>query len=661
MYTSTWRNRYFLISDLFLVPFALYLSFVLRLDRVLIGEYWPSFTLAAFLLAIIIPPLFYGLGIYSRYWRYASVEELFLLAGAMGLATLPLALGFWFGRALPFFGGIALPRSIPVIFFALALPAVGTPRLISRLGLKVPRRDPAPRASTPVLVIGAGQAGALTVRELRRNPQLGLDVVGFLDDDPAKQRLRIAGVPVLGRRASLPEIAARHGIVRVIIAMPGVPGAILRETVELCRRAAVRPQTVPGIFELLDGTVSVSQLRDVQIEDLLRRAPIQTDLAAVAALVRGRRVLVTGAGGSIGGELCRQLLRCGPDELLLLGHGENSIFEIHGELQRLAARLAPACGGATILHPVIADVRFPERLRGVFAAHRPEVVFHAAAHKHVPLMEANPVEAVANNVLGTRNVLAAAVAAGIERFVLVSTDKAVNPSSVMGATKRVAELLVHRAAAETGRDYMVTRFGNVLGSRGSVVLTMRRQIAAGGPVTVTHPAMTRYFMTIPEAVQLVLQAAALGRGGEVFVFDMGQPVKIDDLARDLIRLTGADRRGIEVVYSGVRPGEKLHEELFGAGEAHTRTRHEQIFTAAGIGQNIPADLIRAIATLEQAVERNDEAAVVRELQRLLPECRFASATPDDREAASGSMPLPAVPPKSVKGGTIPLRSLHTPS
>jgi len=507
-------------------------------------------------------------------------------------------------------------------------------------------------------VIGAGDAGAMIVRELRRNRQLGLEVVGFIDDDPAKRGARIAGVPVLDNRGALAAMIARHGIRHAIIAMPTAPGGVLREVVRRCGEAGIPTQTVPGLFEIIGGQVTVRQLRDVQIEDLLRRAPIRTDLAAVAALVRGKRVLVTGAGGSIGGELCRQLLRCAPGELFLLGHGENSIFEIHNELQRLASGLSAVAGiPPTRFRPIIADVRFPARLHGVFAAHRPEVVFHAAAHKHVPLMEAHPAEAVANNVLGTRNVLAAAVAAGVERFVLVSTDKAVNPSSVMGATKRVAELLVHRAAAQTGRDYMVTRFGNVLGSRGSVVLTMRRQIAAGGPVTVTHPAMTRYFMTIPEAVQLVLQAAALGRGGEVFVFDMGQPVKIDDLARDLIRLTGAGRRGVEIVYSGIRPGEKLYEELFAPGEVYTRTRHPQIFIASDVDRAVPPDLADAVAALERACERDDTAALLAGLRLLVPGCTLITP-PSGTGDADGADPAPA--PGHCDAGQLGVRPVPHP-
>ena len=357
----------------------------------------------------------------------------------------------------------------------------------------------------------------------------------------------------------------------------------------------MRARIIPGMYELLSGAASIGQLRDVQIEDLLRREPVHTDTAQVAALIRGRRVLVTGAGGSIGSELCRQIVRCEPAELIILGHGENSIFDIQNELEagtdacdagvearnwQEASRPQHPATSITRprITPVIADIRDADRLAAMFAAHRPEIVFHAAAHKHVPLMEDNVEDAVTNNVLGTRRLVEASIAAGVEHFVLVSTDKAVNPSSVMGATKRVAELIVQEAARRTGRAFVAVRFGNVLGSRGSVVPFFQRQIAAGGPVTVTHPEVKRYFMTIPEAVQLVLQAAALGCGGEIFVLDMGEPVRIVDLARDLIRLSGLEPdRDIEIRYTGLRPGEKLFEELFGADEAYGRTQHEKIF------------------------------------------------------------------------------------
>ncbi|RME59106.1 MAG: polysaccharide biosynthesis protein, partial [Caldilineae bacterium] len=365
-------------------------------------------------------------------------------------------------------------------------------------------------------IMGAGDAGAMIAREMRNNAHVGLEPVGFVDDDLGKHDVRIHNVPVLGSRQDIPALVREYKVQQVIIAMPSAPGKVVREVVQMCEQAGVQARIIPGIPELLDGRVSLQQVREVEIADLLRREPVQTDIGAVRALIRGRRVLVTGGGGSIGSELCRQIWRCGPAELILLGHGENSIFDIHNELRgsEPGMVISPESGAwsaqSPVLTPIIADVRFAERVRTVFEETRPEIVFHAAAHKHVPLMEMNPAEAITNNVLGTRNVVEAALAVDVEHFVMISTDKAVNPTSIMGASKRVAELIVHRAAQQSGKAYVAVRFGNVLGSRGSVIHTFRRQIAQGGPVTVTDPEMKRFFMTIPEAVQLVMQASVLG-------------------------------------------------------------------------------------------------------------------------------------------------------
>ena len=482
---------------------------------------------------------------------------------------------------------MTLPRSIPFIFWPLALLVTGAPRFAIRLSAQYARRRPTPHhasLNTPqhVLVVGAGDAGAIVVREMLNNPSLGMEVIGFVDDDPRKRSARIAGVPVLGNRRAIPQLVLDYDIDLVIIAIPTAPGREVRDIVAICEKAGVPTKTMPGLYEMLGGTVSVNQLRNVQIEDLLRREPVQTDTEAVRRLIAGKRVLVTGGGGSIGGEVCRQILRFGPSDLLVLGHGENSIFEVCAQLDQQLTAMARAHSSVlpTVpqVHPVIADIRFPDRIRAVFEQYRPEIVFHAAAHKHVPLMEVNPTEAISNNVLGTRNLLDAAVIAGVEHFVMISTDKAVHPKSVMGASKRVAELLVYQTAWENSKPYVAVRFGNVLGSRGSVLQTFKQQIAAGGPITITHPDMKRYFMTIPEAVQLVLQAAVLGQGGEVFMLDMGEPVKIVDLAQDLIELSGLEvGRDIEIVFTGMRPGEKLHEELFISGETYRRTEHQKIF------------------------------------------------------------------------------------
>jgi len=570
---------------------------------------------------------------YSRYWQYADTDELLLLIWAAAIGCLAQAALFLGSQAL--FPGIlvpGVPRSIPFIDLLLTIAVIAAPRLALRAGARSAKRDG--KAGKPnghlqhVLIAGAGEAGAMVLRELRQNPHTGLVPVGFVDDDTAKHGVMLNRVRVLGGREAIPQLVREHHVDQVIIAMPSATGKTVREFVDICEAAGVRARIVPGIYELLGGGVKLNQLRDVQIDDLLRREPVQTDTARVRGLLVGRRVLVTGAGGSIGSELCRQILRCEPASLILLGHGENSIFEIHNELKvegsRLKVEPANLQPATCDVQPVIADIRFPERLAAVFAEHRPEVVFHAAAHKHVPLMEANIADAVSNNVLGTLRMVEASVAAGVDRFVLISTDKAVNPSSIMGATKRVAELIVQRASQRTGRAFVAVRFGNVLGSRGSVVPYFRKQIAAGGPVTVTHPEVKRYFMTIPEAVQLVLQAATMGRGGEVFVLDMGEPVRIVDLARDLIRLSGLEpERDIEIAFTGLRPGEKLHEELFAAAEEHGRTEHEKILRFTnGKGPAVVAGedhFSEQIEVLLEAARRGETGMMRAALHDLVPE------------------------------------------
>jgi FlaA1/EpsC-like NDP-sugar epimerase len=640
------RNRHLLLTDILLLPIAAVLAFALRLDATLIQPYARTMLIYALAAPLIMIPIFAALGLYSRFWRYANADELLLLAGAATLGALTQGAIFFAIQALfPDLLSPGVPRSIPLIDILLMLVVIAAPRFVlllwSRNNRRATRASAAPQYLQRVLIAGAGEAGTLILRELRANPQTGLIPVGFVDDDPHKQGMLIQRTRVLGSRAAIPRLVRDQQVDQVIIAMPTAPGSAVRGIVDICEQAGVRARIIPGMYELLSGEAGIGQLRDVQIEDLLRREPVHTDTAQIAALIRGRRVLVTGAGGSIGSELCRQIIRCEPAELITLGHGENSVFDIHNELLRSRGAGEQGGGGDTLrIMPVIADIRDADRLAAVFTAHRPEIVFHAAAHKHVPLMEDNVEDAVTNNVLGTRRLVEASLAAGVDHFVLVSTDKAVNPSSVMGATKRVAELIVQEAALRTGRAFVAVRFGNVLGSRGSVVPFFQRQIAAGGPVTVTHPDVKRYFMTIPEAVQLVLQAAALGRGGEIFVLDMGAPVRIVDLARDLIRLTGLEPdRDIEIQYTGLRPGEKLFEELFGADEVYGQTRHEKIFVYrnghANAAAGAPTELMPAalgasplasqIDALILAAQRGDTDEVRRRLGELAPEYQEAGS------------------------------------
>ncbi len=630
------RNRYFFALDVVLLVVAVVLSYVLRLEAFYVAQVGAGFLFFTAVVVIVIPTVFYFLGIYARYWAYASVEELLLLTGAV---TLGVAISGTIALVAAWIVPVmALPRSIPFIFWPLALIVTGVPRFGVRLSAQYAQRHSGLRrhsntAPQRVLVVGAGNAGTIVVREMRNNPSLCMDPIGYIDDDAHKLSARIAGVPVLGNRRAIPQLLEQYRIDLVVIAIPTAPGREIRDIVTICERANVATKIMPGLYEMLGDLVSVNQLRNVQIEDLLRREPVDTDTAAVQQLIANKRVLITGGGGSIGSELCRQILQFGPSELIVLGHGENSVFEACAELNRKLTNLARSGGSRSLIlpqiHPVIADIRFPDRLRAVFEQYRPEIVFHAAAHKHVPLMELNPTEAVGNNVLGTRNLLDAAVLVGVEQFVMISTDKAVRPTSIMGASKRAAEMLVHQTAWENSKPYVAVRFGNVLGSRGSVLHTFKRQIAAGGPVTVTHPEMKRYFMTIPEAVQLVLQAAVLGKGGEVFMLDMGEPVKIVDLARDVIELSGLEvGRDIDITFTGMRPGEKLYEEMFTPGETYRRTTHQKIFVIdSASNQVLPTRLNQMVSQLEDAVYGNRSEELVGLMRNLLPEFRAADDAP----------------------------------
>jgi FlaA1/EpsC-like NDP-sugar epimerase len=586
------RNRHFLLTDLVLTPLTAVTAFILFLNPDQLHAYVPHLVLFIGVLVPVRLGVFLLLGLYSRFWRYASVDELLLIVTAVGLSTVVTAgLVVGVGPALLDIRGF--PRSVPFIEGLLALLTVGGPRFAVRLLYKRPRGAVAVGAAAKVkriLVVGAGDAGARLVRETRSNPSLGLKPLAFVDDDQNKHGIRIHGVRVLGDRRQVGRLIRELAADEVIIAMASAPGAVIREILGVCFREGVPARRVPDLHELLSGDARVSQVREIEIGDLLRREQVEMDWEAVAQMLGDRRILVTGAGGSIGSELCRQIARCGPGGLVLLGHGENSIFAIATELERLWPKLS--------IHRVIADIRDAQRLREVFDTHKPAIVFHAAAHKHVPLMESNVQEAVTNNVQGTARLLHVATEHQVKRFVLVSTDKAVNPTSVMGASKRVGELLVQAAAQKTGKPYVAVRFGNVLGSRGSVVPLFRQQISRGGPVTVSHPEVRRYFMTVREAVRLVLQASTFDRGGVVMVLNMGEPVRIVDLAKDLVELSGLKvGKDIDIVYTGLRPGEKLSEELFVKGEEYLPTDHPKVYAAHDGSFSSPD-----VAVLDKAVE-----------------------------------------------------------
>jgi len=641
------RNRYLLLVDASLIGLAPILAYALRFE----GWTWaPEHRTTAVVFTAVAMPVSIAVcfffGLYRRLWRYASIAELKLIfAAGATVSILWFVIGAWLLPATHL-TPVRVPLLVLFCTSLLSFAIIGTPRLLMRMsGWRSLRRNL--KTDRRVLIAGAGAAGEAVVRELRANPELGMEPVGFVDDDLQKHGMQLGGLPVLGALNMLPTLIPRVGATDVLIAMPRAPGPVVRQVLRTAYDAGARTQIVPGLFEILSERVSVTAIREVQIEDLLGREVVQTDLKLVERLAANRTVLVTGAGGSIGSELCRQLAPLNPDTLVVLGHGENPIFDLTEEL---AGR-----GVACRVVPVIADVRHLQRMHQVFAQHRPFAVFHAAAHKHVPMMECNVIEAVSNNVMGTRNVVEAAVAHGAQHLVLISTDKVVRPTNVMGASKRIAEFIVHNAAIKHGRNFVSVRFGNVLGSQGSVVPTFARQIREGGPVTVTHPDMRRYFMTIPESVQLVLQAGALGVGGELFMLDMGEPVRVLDLARDMIRLSGLEEGvDINIEFTGIRPGEKLYEEMFFSHEVAEPTSHAKILRARS-GLELYCGDEEISLLIEQSRDGADEAKLRATLRRLVPDFadRLALVQGQGREGrrisgAVSTVDLGMAPEKKVR-------------
>ncbi|MCX6035675.1 MAG: nucleoside-diphosphate sugar epimerase/dehydratase [Chloroflexi bacterium] len=613
-------NRYILLIDIFLTIISVVAAFALRLD-VDYHLYLPAVYWMIAISLVVKLSIYQFFGLYRRLWAYASINELLLIIMAVTAASIAVSgitLMLLMTRLLNF------PRMVLPLDWLISLIGVGGFRFSLRLISETRTANAKPQAgkANKVLVIGAGDAGALVVREMQRNPQLGLRPVGYLDDDPGKQKHQIHGVPVVGKLNDLGRALDNRPVDEVIIAIPSTGGHIIRMVTDICRLKGVPFRTMPGLYELIGGKVSVNRLREVDITDLLRREPAQIQNELIGAALTGKRVLVTGAGGSIGHEICRQIARWGPQMLILLGHGENSIFETMLELQENFPDLP--------LQPVIADIRDVPRLENIFNSFHPQVVFHTAAHKHVPLMESNVEEAISNNVVGTRNVCQAASTANTERLVLISTDKAVRPANVMGATKRIAEMIVLDAAHRTGRALSEVRFGNELGSRGSVVPLFKRQIAHGGPVTITHSDMKRYFMTIPEAVYLVLQASAMGQGGEVFLLNMGQQIRILDLAEDLIRLSGLEPgKDIDIVFTGIRPGEKLSEDLWEEGTEYQKTAHPDIFRVEAEESNIPPNLSSTVEELNHLSRESETSAIIALLDETIPDGSVRSLRPPE--------------------------------
>jgi len=563
------RIAVLVLIDIIIVNLAMYVALLLRFDGIIPVQFLRSYLDFATVFTLMRIISFYVFGLYNRVWQYASVGELLAVVYSVSLGSLlNIGLVYFVMKG----GQLPLPRSVFLISWLLNIFFIGGSRLVWRLIRENALGHNNGQGTRPVLIVGAGDTGVMVAKELKRHYYSEINIVGFIDDDPNKQDLRVLGLPVLGNRQAIPELVEKYGVEEIILAIPSADGKVIRKIVAYCHKTKAKTKILPGVYDLIEENVTVNHIREVQVEDLLGRDPVNVDIESMSGYLNGQVVLVTGAGGSIGSELCRQIIRFSPSKLLLLDVCENNMYDIEMEITNLNANID--------VMPLVKDVRDRAAMDRIFKEHRPKVVFHAAAHKHVPLMEANSEEAIKNNVLGTYNAAQAADMWGAKKFVLISTDKAVNPTSIMGASKRLAEIIIQYMDKTSKTSFVAVRFGNVLESRGSVIPLFKKQIAAGGPVTVTHPEMARYFMTIPEAVELVIQAGALAQGGEVFVLDMGEPVRILDLARTLIKLSGFEPdKDIEIVFTGIRPGEKLFEELLTTEEGVNTTNHERIFVA----------------------------------------------------------------------------------
>ncbi len=578
------RIALLLLADIICINVSYIMSFLLRFEFVFSDVFWGFFAIYVDNIFIITAGkiiVFWALGLYRSLWRYAGTEELVKILIASMAATAASIVYLEFSQQF-------LPRSIYVFSFVLDIVLVGGVRFGYRIvrDLRKPgamlnlfrlmSKGEERAAISKVMVVGAGDAGATIIKDIKQHPDLGKKVVVAIDDNPNKLNQTIVGVKIAGNHKSIKQIARKYGVDEIIIAIPSANKKAIQEIVNECNKTRCKMKILPGISDLINEKVSISKLRDVDIEDLLGRDPVQVNLREISGYLEGRIVLITGGGGSIGSELCRQIARFKPRKLIALDIYENSVFELSNEIKSAYPNLE--------FEVVIASVRSRQRMREVFIKYKPHVVFHAAAHKHVPLMENNPKDAVINNIVGTKNMIDLADEYAVENFVMISTDKAVNPTNVMGATKRVAEMILQEKSTHSRTSYSAVRFGNVLGSNGSVIPLFRKQIERGGPVTVTHEEITRYFMTIPEAVQLVIQAGAMASGGEIFILDMGEPIRIMDLAENVIRMSGyVPNVDIDIKITGLRPGEKLYEELLLDEEGIEKTAHNKIY----VGHPLP--------------------------------------------------------------------------
>jgi len=603
------------ILDLFIFIFSFFLSYIIRFEGIPPGLYFKQILFLFPYIALVRILSFFFFSIYSIVWRYVSIVDAYSILKA----TLPVSLVLYLGRVvLPEkLSLLRLPLSVIALEFMFVLTGTLGIRMTRRLYSEMSERErlgnnKLSKRKKHVLLVGAGNAGNMVIKELKQRTDLGFEVIGFVDDDPKKFNSVIQGVKVLGNTAQIPEFVHKLNIEEIIISIANATSKEIRRIVEICEGSKVKVKIIPGLFEMLDDKVKITKIRELDINDLLGRSLVdfENNLPEVVSYYKNKRILVTGAGGSIGSELCRQLAAVWPKEIILLDKDENSIFEIDNELSGKLRGSAQRN-----IHPIIANIENWERLKSVFERYKPEIIFHAAAHKHVPLMESNVSEAVLNNIEGTKNIVELSDLYGVERVIFISTDKAVNPTSIMGATKRIGEAIVQDIASRSQTKYSCVRFGNVLGSRGSVVPLFQRQIADGGPITITHPDIKRYFMSISEAVQLIIQAGTIGEKGEIFVLDMGKQVRIVDLAREMIRLSGNSESDIEIKFIGLRPGEKLYEEILVDEEKARATKFEKIFIAPPpeCGNN---QIKNTIEELINAAHRCDEQKIYQYLAQI---------------------------------------------
>ncbi|MBW9155781.1 polysaccharide biosynthesis protein [Clostridium tagluense] len=586
--------------DIVCVLASLYISLLLKFDFNIPGKDLQFFKLSIVPVLILIIGFNKIFKLYRSIWKYASIKELFSIVYSISLANVAFVIYSYLVSYILFKSAYyRFPFTVHIIFWLLCIITLGGIRIIYRISEQKKGENKQCDNNVNILIVGAGDAGALLVKEISKHSELKYYIVGLIDDDSSKKDKIINGIKVLGGRDKIISICQQEAVEEIIITMPSADFKTKTEILNICKKTKCKLKTIPGIYEIVDEKVNISELRDVNIEDLLGRDPVKLSTEDIDKYIKGKTILVTGGGGSIGSELCRQIAKFNPKKLIVLDIYENNAYDLQMELNYEFPQLNKEF--------IIASVRDIDRLKEIFENHKPDVVFHAAAHKHVPLMENNPAEAIKNNVIGTYNVVKCSHEAGVKRFVQISTDKAVNPTNIMGATKRFCELIIQAFDTISDTEYVAVRFGNVLGSNGSVIPLFKKQIAHGGPVTVMHPDINRFFMTIPEAAQLVIQAGGMAKGGEIFVLDMGEPVKIVDLARGLITLSGLEPDvDIKIEFIGLRPGEKLYEELLMDEVALTSTSHNKIYVEKPIGNDI--DFIeKSIEDFKNVVGRDKEA------------------------------------------------------